>query len=185
MNYFMDAEFLEDGSTIDLISIAVVADDGREYYAISNEFNTRRVAESDWLMQNVMSSIPHDSMQDWLGQYPPIISLHRNDNVKSRAQIAQDIEEFFVGDAELWADYGAYDHVALAQLWGPMVNLPANVPMYTNDIRTLVRLVERVYPHLNGELPRQGSGMHNALDDARYNRSLYRYLNGLFRIEGL
>ena len=33
-------------------------------------------------------------------------------------------------------DYGAYDHVALAQLSGPMVLLPDGVPMWTNDLRT-------------------------------------------------
>lgn len=49
MKYFIDTEFLEGtqktwwGSktkpTIDLISIGIVAEDGREYYAISKEFN--------------------------------------------------------------------------------------------------------------------------------------------------
>ena len=35
MKYFYDTEFIEDGSTIELISIGVVAEDGREYYAVS------------------------------------------------------------------------------------------------------------------------------------------------------
>ncbi len=30
--YFYDCEFLENGNTIELISIGIVADDGREYY---------------------------------------------------------------------------------------------------------------------------------------------------------
>lgn len=33
MKYFLDTEFHEDGKTIDLISIGIVAEDGREYYA--------------------------------------------------------------------------------------------------------------------------------------------------------
>ena len=39
MRYFYDCEFIEDGRTIDLVSIGVVAEDGREYYAVSTEFD--------------------------------------------------------------------------------------------------------------------------------------------------
>ncbi len=55
MKYFIDTEFLEGKQTksfmgikygktlptIDLISIGIISDDGREYYAISNEFNLK------------------------------------------------------------------------------------------------------------------------------------------------
>ena len=40
--YFYDCEFVEDGRTIDLVSIGMVCDDGREYYAISSEFDASR-----------------------------------------------------------------------------------------------------------------------------------------------
>ena len=36
VKYFFDTEFYEDGKTIDLISIGIVAEDGREFYAVSN-----------------------------------------------------------------------------------------------------------------------------------------------------
>jgi len=50
MKYFIDTEFIEGTQkslfghtkpTIDLISIGIVADDGREYYAISKDFNLK------------------------------------------------------------------------------------------------------------------------------------------------
>lgn len=50
MKYFLDTEFLEGTQkkwfgetkpTIDLISIGIVAEDGREYYAISKDFNLK------------------------------------------------------------------------------------------------------------------------------------------------
>jgi hypothetical protein len=51
MKYFLDTEFLEGKQktffnketvpTIDLISIGIVAEDGREYYAISKDFNLK------------------------------------------------------------------------------------------------------------------------------------------------
>ena len=39
MRYFYDTEFIDNGRTIELISIGVAAEDGREYYAISTEFD--------------------------------------------------------------------------------------------------------------------------------------------------
>ena len=39
--YFYDTEFIEDGRIIDLVSIGVVDEHGREYYAISTEFDDR------------------------------------------------------------------------------------------------------------------------------------------------
>ena len=50
MKYFLDTEFLEGAQkkwfeqtkpTIDLISIGIVCEDGREYYAISKDFNLK------------------------------------------------------------------------------------------------------------------------------------------------
>ncbi len=37
MRYFYDTEFIDDGRTIELISIGVTAEDGREYYAVSTD----------------------------------------------------------------------------------------------------------------------------------------------------
>ena len=40
--YFYDTEFIEDGTTIDLVSIGIVDEAGREFYAVSTEFDERR-----------------------------------------------------------------------------------------------------------------------------------------------
>ena len=111
MRYFYDTEFIEDGRTIELISIGVVAEDGREYYAVSTEFDPERAGS--WVRANVLPKLPPPASQLW----------------RSRKQIRQDLEEFFgiragTEPIELWAWVGAYDHVALCQLWGPMPALP-------------------------------------------------------------
>lgn len=168
MKYFYDTEFLEDGKTIDLISIGIVAEDGRKYYAVSQEFDTRRVAQNQWLMDNVMRSIEYIWINDPTGPNANFALI--DGSARTRAQIATDIERFLDDDAELWAWYSAYDHVALAQLWGKMIDLPNNVPMFTNDIRTLVRLAG------NSRIPAQPAGEHNALEDARFNVVRYNYL---------
>jgi hypothetical protein len=62
--------------------------------------------------------------------------------------------------------------VCLAQLFGKMIDLPKMIPMFTNDIRTLVQLAG-LQP---SDLPRQPEGLHNALADARWNKVRYDYL---------
>jgi hypothetical protein len=177
MKYFYDTEFHEDGKTIDFISIGIVnADTGEEYYAVSNEFDTRRVARNNWLMENVMNSIDHEQFITYDGRgFPAVRDVFVTDKAaKSRSQIAMDIAHFIGGDRtpEFWAWFSAYDHVCLAQLFGRMIDLPDKIPMYTNDIRTLVDLAG-VKPK---ELPRQPEGKHNALTDARMNVVRYNYL---------
>lgn len=175
MRYMYDCEFKEDGSTIDLISIGIVCHEtGREYYAVSNEFDTRRVAQDWWLMQNVMNSIEHESfvVADFDGA-PVLRDFYVTDkNAKSRNQIALEIEDFVNGDkeAEFWAWYSAYDHVALAQLWGRMIDLPKRIPMYTCDIKQEHKRVG--FPLM----PKQPSGKHNALDDARFNVARWEHI---------
>lgn len=65
MKYFIDTEFIEGFHKplfgkrrhfIDLISIGIVCEDGREYYAISKEFNSKDADE--WVKQNVISKLP-------------------------------------------------------------------------------------------------------------------------------
>lgn len=176
MRYFYDCEFHEDGKTIDLISIGIVAEDGREYYAVSSEFDTRRVAANDWLMDNVMTSIPHTKfvVADFEGA-PVLRDIYPwGKDVKSRLQIRTDIEQFTHGTyPEFWAWYSAYDHVCLAQLFGRMVDLPRDYPMLTLDIKQLHKQMG------SPEMPKQPSGLHNALDDARWNVVRYNYLQGL------
>jgi hypothetical protein len=173
MRIFYDTEFLDDGRTIDLISIGMVAEDGRELYAVSSQFNQAAVRRSTWLMDNVWPSLPI------LKNPPGVRGTDRIDvthpDVRPRAQIARLVADFILStpDPQLWAWYAAYDHVALAQLWGPMINLPRGIPMQTDDLVTEAkRLGLRPI-----DFPEQPDGLHNALADARHNLVRARFLD--------
>src|SRR5947207_8870203 len=45
--YFYDCEFIEDGRLVDLVSIGVVDEKGREFYAVSTEFDASRAIRSE------------------------------------------------------------------------------------------------------------------------------------------
>jgi len=49
--YFYDTEFIEDGTTIELVSIGVVDEAGREFYAVSTQFDPSRAIP--WVRDNV------------------------------------------------------------------------------------------------------------------------------------
>jgi hypothetical protein len=51
MKYFLDAEFHEDGKTIELISIALVSQDGRRLYFENADYDWDK--STDWLKENV------------------------------------------------------------------------------------------------------------------------------------
>jgi hypothetical protein len=176
VRYFYDTEFLEDGKTIELISIGIVAEDGRELYLVNRDAPWKRIKKDEWLMANVAPGLPRPH-GDWINQIPKRwpIDFH-NPAVRDRPAIRDAVEFFLLGnpatrtDIELWADYGAYDHVALCQLFGRMIDLPDGVPMFTNDFQQEWRRAGRP------ALPEQGVGLHNALADARHLRACFAAL---------
>lgn len=189
MRYFYDCEFIEDGRTVDLISIGIVAEDGREYYAVNSDMPFDRIRAHDWLMRNVVPSLPivgQSSLGKWMAHpansYPrpstDTVAIDTGDaRVKPHWVIRNEVHDFLIGDfsgAELWAWYAAYDHVVLAQLFGPMIQLPDGVPMWTNDLQQ--ELARRGITE--DRLPQQASGLHNALSDAHHVRDLYNWLHG-------
>lgn len=149
MKYFYDTEFIDDGRTIELISIGVVAEDGREYYGVSTEFDPDRAGR--WVRTHVLPKLPSPASPVW----------------RSRSRIRSDLEAFFGLSAagaepvELWAWVGAYDHVVLCQLWGPMTELPAAMPRFTRELRQLWE--DRGRP----KMPPRSPDAHDALVDAR------------------
>ena len=162
MRYFYDTEFIEDGETIDLISIGVVAEDGREFYAVSKEFDASQAG--DWVRRNVLNQLPPKSDARWM----------------DRATLRRKLYEFLLPDhvpgqrlaqqdrPELWAWVGAYDHVVLAQLWGDMTGLPRELPRFTHELKQLWEMAGRP------RLPESPTNAHDALADARFNVIKYR-----------
>lgn len=192
MLYWYDTEFVDTGSVIDLISIGMVCEDGREYYAQSVEFDHRKASE--WVKENVLS---HLLMCPWA---PPsekeIPGLYRTDRAyhkkyggqcvdqhrgiihncpwRTREQLKRDIISFMDIEAyskpEIWGYYSAYDHVAFCQLFGTMMDLPKGFPMYTRDIKQWCDALG------NPKLPEQGKDAHHALADARWDKVAWEFL---------
>jgi hypothetical protein len=125
MRVWYDAEFSTTAPDIGLVSLGAVAEDGREFYAVSTEFDPD--AAHPWVKKNVLPQLPPPGDPAWM----------------TRAALREALLDFLGSEPVLWAWYGAYDHVALCQLWEHLGRPP---------------------------LPSQAEGLHHALDDARHVR---------------
>jgi hypothetical protein len=163
-NLYFDTEFLEDGRTIELISIGMVREDGREYYAVNRKMPVRRIRKQPWLMANVVPSLPKGHGDRRLSVPKRWLFDYADPVVKPPHLIAREVRDFILAepDPQLWGWYCDYDHVVLCQLWGRMIDLPKGVPMWTNDLK---QEAERLGAHALPALI--GAREHNALDDAR------------------
>lgn len=99
-------------------------------------------------------------------------------------------------EPEFYAYYSAYDWVAFCWIFGKMIQLPKGFPMYCNDLKQMMdEKLKKTYlpargfdPNCNSSLesklkeikrykeyPKQ-ENEHNALDDAKWNLELYKFL---------
>jgi hypothetical protein len=157
LRYWFDTEFQDDGNHIALISIGVVAEDGREYYAVSADYDP--ATASDWLLANVI---------------PQLGTGER----KPRPRIREELQSFFSvgGTPEFWSDCGEYDWIVLRQLFGALTDWPAGWPYLAMDVEQW--RIQQGTP----AFPPQPAGLHHALADARNVRENWRWLRA--RVQG-
>jgi hypothetical protein len=152
MRYWFDTEFIEDGKTIDLISIGIVSEDGREFYAINSECDYDKA--SDWVRDNVLVHLKAHT-----------------ETYLTRAEIRDAVLAFVGTDRpEIWAYYADYDWVVFCQLFGTMMDLPKGWPMFCRDLKQLAEATP---------LPEQGKGEHHALADAKWTRDAWHHVTAL------
>jgi hypothetical protein len=151
---FFDTEFIEDGRTIELISIGMcMYPSGRELYLVSSEFDESKACP--WVQEHVLPHIWHEPRY-------------------TREFIKNAVSEFVLAamtppktKPQIWGYYADYDWVALCQLFGRMIDLPKHFPMYALDLKQLVKL-----KYGDRKLPKQTTTEHHALNDARWVRDM-------------
>jgi hypothetical protein len=214
MKYFLDTEFIEGfykptfgkrRHYIDLISIGVVCEDGREYYAISNEY--RYSDASNWVKENVIRPMYEQSVPGFKRQFLYERNFHISVG-KSNHLILMELMDFFKvaydhtypglfapEDTQVYGYYSDYDWVLFCSLFGKMIELPKGFPMYCIDLKqTLDEVARNNMLNIQNKhraesrfettlrviknddrYPKQ-TNEHNALADARWNMQLYNFL---------
>ena len=182
MNYYLDTEFHEYSKnitkfprrkavhvdTIELISIGIFSEDGREYYSICKDFDIKAAWANEWLRENVLRDI-WGYLNNKMGTYHKTYHWETTSDFclkhlkrliqwrgKSKSQIAEEVVEFTKGKgcAEeknmnvntackssppvFFAYYADYDWVVFCWLFGRMIDLPKCFPMYCRDLKQML-----------------------------------------------
>lgn len=156
MRYYLDTEFIEAGPTqpIRLLSIGIVAEDGRSYYSVASD-GWIPSDLSPWLLENVMPHLggpwrPRATIRDQLGIF-----------------MGQERER-----PEIWAYFADYDWVLFCQLFGRMIDLPKHFPFYCRDLKQeMDRLGIK-----KDQLPEMDGRPHNAFDDALWAKKAHEFI---------
>lgn len=211
MKFYLDTEFIECtkqrkvlgikvGSpvpTIDLISIALVAEDGREFYALNADCELEYAWANDWVRKNVLLPIWHEHTPSALKYYNVnpfslsamrgifkkkgfskgalkwalMLFVHNEAYEGHVGSIDSFFEANFTDSHSFYGYFSDYDWVVFCQLFGRMIDLPKGFPMYCLDLKQeMARLgaPDSIKPSNGSE--------HNALADARWNKALHERL---------
>lgn len=202
MKYFIDTEFIEGFHKsnkrlrhhVDLISIGIFCEDGRELHLISNEYEYRDA--NDWVKQNVIlplyiQTVHGDSRNEWNTRTFHKMYGYGLDSIRTAM-----IKFFEVDQAspiQCYGYYSDYDWVAFCSIFGTMMDLPDGFPMYCIDLKQMLdeKAAEGIFPQPHPpknledsismfkeqkEYPEQ-ENEHNALADAKWNFELYKFLS--------
>lgn len=189
MKYFLDCEFIEDGKTIDLISIGLVSTDGREFYTVNRECDYSKA--SDWVEENVLVPIGL-TKRGFLHYDESRAAIPTRDTYqrsKTREQIKNALLEFLAfqdiskppeeiyKQCNFWGEWCSYDWVCFCQIFGTMMDLPQGLPMRCNDIIQYAEMFGLTSDDLPASLETEGK--HNALLGAKTVKMRYEFIKKL------
>jgi hypothetical protein len=154
VRYWLATQFDDGRDPPALISLALVSEDEREYYAEVLEFDRR--AANRWVAQHVV----------------PRLAARNASVVKPLATIRQDVAAFVKpGATELWAMDAAYHWYMFSRMFGPTAHMPRHIPARCFD-------VGQWRWHLGEpDVPDPPDDSNHALADARYAQDVHDALS--------
>lgn len=173
-NIFFDTEFTGLHQDTTLISIGLISECGKSFYAEFTDYDEKQV--DDWLRENVLAklTLPKDQ-GNGVGVYGFV-----GDTEFIKLHLESWLSQF--ESVEMWSDCLAYDWVLFCNIWGHAFNIPKNVYYIPFDICTYFK-VSGIDPDINreefSEMTKEPK-KHNALWDARVIRQCHKKLIGLW-----
>lgn len=174
---FFDEEFtgLHKGTT--LISIGLISETGKTFYAEFNDYAKDQIDE--WLQKNVIDNLKFNHVDDLT---PKAASFNmpgiqdyslKSDTATIAKHLKMWLEQF--GDVEMWSDCLAYDWVLFNHIFGHAFDIPKNVYYIPFDICTMFKLLG-IDPDISREKfanYEDSTEKHNALHDAKVIKLCY------------
>lgn len=174
MNYFFDTEFYTNDKVLEPISIGIVDENDKSFYAVfnSSEFDFDSAWNDEWLKDNVLIPIYIEHEDDENFTYENVKYVFDTYG-QTKEEIRDGIIEY-VSDPnpEFFAYYSSHDFVLFCFIFGGMLELPENYPMYAIDLKQMMYHLD-LSTKWKEEVCPDPEGIHNALIDAEWNKELY------------
>lgn len=179
---FFDTEFTGLHQRTTLISIGIVSECGKKFYAEFTDYDKTQL--DDWLKENVIKNLLYDELNTHIGAEVLFgsetdISMMANTE-RVRAELTRWLSQF--EQVEFWSDCLSYDWVLFNQIYGHAFNIPKNIYYIPFDICTLFK-DKGIDPDINREEYAYGkfrsikkAAKHNAQWDAIVIRDCYKRL---------
>lgn len=176
MRYFFDTEFNENVHPIELISLGIEADDGRQFYAINAAYSKHMEFTKN---PGTRDDHPHLwSCNDWVKKHViPIMHINpyeMPDGSNMTISTDEGIKNALIGfvgndqSPEFWAYYGAYDWFLLTRMFKSFDKMPPKWPQTSYDLHQYAR-----HHGVHRHLPKKFEPAHNALVDARWTKAAF------------
>lgn len=175
MKVFFDCEFTGLHQNTTLVSIGLVAEDGRSFYAELEDYDRSQVDE--WIQENVIDNLILASPPRNL----PADACYLGNREIVRLALTDWLSRFEV--VEMWGDCLAYDWVLFCELFGGAFNIPKNVYYIPFDLATILRIRMQFDSSFDPDTNREelaglpsNKNKHNALHDARVIKACFEGL---------
>ena len=186
MKIFFDTEFTGLHKNTTLISIGLISEDGRQFYAELTDYNLEQC--DDWIEKNVLEHLITYRCDNFeKSNYIP--NLHVGDKQNISMALKNWFKQF--KSVELVSDVSHYDFVLFIDLFGTAFDLPKNICAVCYDINQDIARKYSISQQEAFDKSREDilfqaykedvikGDKHNALYDAKVIRELYQVLNNV------
>lgn len=180
---FFDTEFTGLHKDTTLISIGLVSEDGKTFYAELNDYDKAQIKDS-WLQKNVVPHLLFYKEKEVL-QKGPVTGVDKYTIKSNTKQVKNDLTQWLkqFGQVEIWSDCLSYDWVLFNHIFGDAMSIPKNVYYIPFDICTLFKL-KGIDPDITREdfanvEKIEDSSKHNSLHDAIIIKACYEKMMGV------
>jgi len=180
---FFDTEFTGLHQNTTLISIGLISECGKTFYAELTDYDKSQINE--WLNENVINNLHlEQDFRKELKLFKVATVDFENSNCRLLGKM-QDLKENLhkwleqFGEVEIWSDCLSYDWVLFNQIFGHAFNIPKNVYYIPFDICTLFK-AKGIDPDVSREEfsnMKENSQKHNALWDAKVIKRCFELLS--------
>lgn len=163
MKWFFDCKYVDTGYSVDLVSVGMINERGKEYHAVAIDgWSSATMTQEQ--REILLPCLPYKAQR------------------RLKRSIALDLLKMTEGESvEIWGYQCAYPYVCLSQVFGTPDQWPAHWEKYYTDLYQIMKH----HKISTIELPKMSMAKCHALAGASWTRKVYKYLKDNYSEVGL